>query len=495
MSAHVGTGTSTQDGWALPVVMMIIAFVTLLSIGGFALSSQALRESSVVQSESAAFQAANAGIDEAMARLPRGQTGTYTVEASQLGTGTTAVVNVNRMSAYTYRITSTGYAPGGFTERVMTEFTRLDLYDMNISAGSGGDMISTGAVKGNSSVYGPYYTGGSIDTGRFYNGPIYVAGNVTGGTFTNIDDAYYGTTPGELTGHVTNLHSGVPKMPPLPTLQDLMQGYLDLAKTQSVDNKMGDTSSAVAEATPTGQAGTYGYTSYATLKGLPAASYPYYKYVGMGGTPTTNGSPNAVTIDTSTGSFGKYPATPSASSTDYDDFAWDKTNKILYVNGTVFIDGDFTLDMEDLATRYIGNGTIVCSGRIHITADKFGPYSGMQPGIVDGATVANQNFPANQCLGFVSPTEIHLAGSNSNSTKTLSDAPEIAGAFYCPAVVRFDKNILVAGSVITNLMLNADPKGNNNVHFRNSPNLKDVAPESMPGRNDGLMGYTKWIRQ
>jgi hypothetical protein len=371
---------------------------------------------------------------------------------------------------------------------VMAEFTRFDLYDMNISAGGSGDMFSTGSVKGNSAVYGPYYTGAGIESGRFSYGPLFVAGDITGGQFSNIRDAYVGGSTGSLTA--TNLNTTVPKMPPLPVLDPTaMQGFLDLAKAQSIDNKIGDTTSPNTEVDSTRNPATYttvvsGRKSYATMMGWPVSSYPYYKYIG----PATGMS--SIGLGTTDVIINK--TTPSFGNPVSDDFAWDKANYLLYVNGTVFIDGDFEISGMD-KVEYKGNGAIVANGTVHITAKVFQPFGGLQTATVDGTSWDHQTFPNGWCLGFVSPTEIHLTGSSGNSDKARGDDPDIAGAFFCPAQIVFEKNILVAGSVITNMMVG--PGSGNNVHLRNSPNLKDVAPQSMPGRNDGLMGYTKWIRK
>jgi hypothetical protein len=498
MMKGIRATAAEETGWAMPIVVTMIALITVLTFGAYAVSSQALKESSFVQGESVAFQAANAGVDQAMAHLPGGQTGTYTISASQLGTGATAVVNIEKVSVFTYKLTSTGYAYGQNSEQISTEFSRFDLYGMNVSAGGSGDMWSTGAVKGNSAVYGPYYTGAGIATGRFYEGPLFVSGNITGGTFNGIGDAYYGGTLGGLTA--THLNSSVPKMPPLPSIDAVkMQGYVDVARAQSVDNVMGDWTTAIQEAQVTGVPGTYNTwpsarKSYATAMGWAAASYPYYKYIGpIGGMSALGAGTTNVVINSSTPSFGKFPSSPSIGATGYDDFAWDSAQKVLYVSGTVFIDGAFTVAMDKENVKYMGNGAIVANGPIHITAGTFGPMEGMVDGVVNGTTLAHQNFPANACVGFVSPTEIHLTGAPGNSDKSRSDDPDIAGAFYCPAQIRFEKNILVAGSMITNLMVG--PGNGNNVHIRTSPTLVDVAPQGMPARNEGLMGYSKWIRK
>jgi hypothetical protein len=468
-----------DDGWAVPIVAMIIAFITILSIGGFALSSQAVRESVVVRNESQAFQAANAGIDEVMARLPGGITGTYTIDASKLGTGTSAVINVVKSSPYSYRVTSTGYTTTGASEQIMTEFTRFDLYGMNVNAGNTGDMFSSGGFNPGSHIFGPLYTGNGITTGEFFEGPLFAGGNVTGGNYSGITNAYVGGTVG-----VSGLPAPgtFPRMPPLPTLDTArMQGYMEVAKTQSIDNKMGDTTSALNEGT-LNTPGTYPRTLY---KSWLKATYPHYKYYGpAAGISAVGAGATDVIIGATTAAFGNGPKDSST----YDDFAWDG-KETLTVNGTVFIDGDFEINMSSADVVYQGNGTIVTNGTVHLNVKSFGPSQHM----ADGPAGSHQNFPADKCVGFVSPTEIHLTSAGAAKDKLRAEDENIAGAFYCPAQIKLDGSFILAGSVITNSLVGPGPTYY--MQLRTAPNLKDVAPTSMPGRNDGLMGFTKWIRK
>jgi len=67
MNTELKHRRSSEDGIALITVIGVLAFVTILVISGFALSQQALMESTTAKSESQAFQAANAGLDAAVA--------------------------------------------------------------------------------------------------------------------------------------------------------------------------------------------------------------------------------------------------------------------------------------------------------------------------------------------------------------------------------------------------------------------------------------------
>jgi hypothetical protein len=404
---------------------------------------------------------------------------------------------VTEPTAFTYIVTSTGTARRASngqisSERVIAEFVRFDLYDMNLSAGSDGtDMFGSNGIRGNSEIFGPFYTGRGIDTSRFTGGPLFVGGNVTGGTFTGIATAYVAGTGGTTIGAAT-LVSSIPKMPALPAIGAAeLQAYVDLAKAESVDNLAGDTgsASAYAEAAVRGTPGTYNTVVTGRAGGYGGRNYPYYKYIGPTGALA---GATAVTINANleTGSFGKVPASPSGTSSQYDDFAWDAKQKVLYVNGTVFVDGPLTIEGRT-DVKYMGNGTIVANGPIRIVCNTFGPFDGLK---TDPDTGLNhQDFNSNRVLGFVSTTSIYLEDADGNPSKERDSDPGIVGAFYCKPGVQFANNLMVAGSVITDKMIG--PNSGNNVHIRNSPNLKEFAPQSLPGRKDGLMGFTRWIRK
>jgi hypothetical protein len=489
MGTSVGWNTARDDGWAVPIVAMIIAFITVLSIGGFALSSQAVRESVVVRGESQAFQAASAGMDEAMARLPGGVTGTYTIDASKLGTGTSAQVIVVGVPPFSYRVTSTGYAPGGATEQLMTEFTRFDLYGMNVNAGGGGNMFSSGSVGSGTDVYGPFYTGNAVTTGHFSEGPLFVGGNVTGGTYTGIANGYAGGTVG-VSPFATSVGS-FPKLPTLPAIDTArLEGYANIARQQSIDNKMGDSTTAITEGT-LNTPGTYPRTMFG---GWTKLTMPHYKYYGpASGISAQGAGTTAVTINSQT-SFGN----GAKDSNNYDDFAWDGAEYVLSVNGTVFIDGPFEINMPDKVIKYQGNGTIVANGPVHLHVKGFQPFRTMLSG--GSPSVSHQIFPddpapgvGKQIVGFVSPTEILLDCPAGQTTGSRATDEDFAGAFYCPAKIQFTGKFVLAGSIITNEMVG--PGTSNDIQLRTSPNLKDNVPRAMPGRNDGLVGFTKWIRK
>jgi hypothetical protein len=359
-------------------------------------------------------------------------------------------------------------------------------------------MFGTGGLGTGSGIFGPFYTGGNVTRGVFNGGPsagpLFVGGNITGGTYSNIANAYVGGTVG-----VSGLPAPgmFPKLPSLPAIDaPKLEGYWNMATQQSIDNKMGDSSTDFAEGTPNTPPGTYanpGTYPRTMYGGWTKTTMPHYKYYGPAAGPTQppGGGTTGVTIDANTASFGS----GAEGDTKWDDFAWNKATKTLHVNGTVFIDGPLTIANEGVV-MYKGNGTIVANGAIHLNVGGFQPFGGLKT----YGGLNHQIFPdetavgSKQIVGFVSPTEIHITCLNGQtSTTEIGTDENIAGAFYCPAKVEFTGKFVLAGSIITNNMVG--PGSTNNIQLRTSPNLREFVPKAMPGRNDGLVGFTKWIRK
>ena len=103
-----GSATS-DDGFALAVVLGMAAFLTVMALGGLYLAQQASHEAATVRSESQAFQSANAGIDMAVARLTAHgfQTADYpiTLTTAELSSGS-AQVNMTKVDDYEFRCVS-----------------------------------------------------------------------------------------------------------------------------------------------------------------------------------------------------------------------------------------------------------------------------------------------------------------------------------------------------------------------------------------------------
>jgi hypothetical protein len=216
-----------------------------------------------------------------------------------------------------------------------------------------------------------------------------------------------------------------------------------------------------------------------------------YKYIGpYPSTSAAGAGATNVTIDGSTPAFGKFnydPANTANNGVAFDDFAFDPTTSppTLYVNGTVFIDGDLNITIP---VQYVGNGALVCNGEIEV--NEFAPRSGMS---ADASGTPNQLFPTNEIVGLVSPIRISLHGGGGNDNKDYTTAPDTAAALFCSQTISLDNNLCFAGSIIAATI--EGPTIGTNPHIRPAPNLRDVLSESMPGRNTFLSTIAAWSRR
>jgi len=509
---------ANEDGFALFIVIGITSVLTILAIGGMYLAQQASHEAVTMKNESEAFQAANAGIDAAVARLTSHgfQDADYPVilSTAELGSGS-AVATMTAVDGYEYRCVSTGTALDGTVETVTVQLFYLNIYDMNIS--SQGNPTSGAALKGNSSIYGPFYAIGTMDLSSntsMEKGPLFIKnGNITLGGSGSVGSSTLpiivycdGTVPntGSKNWYVSKLNRTVP----LITLPLVDAAYLNtmygIAREESADNEMGAGTSPNKETRNSGfdsdpdntndpeytyWNGVAGGRTRITASGTNTSRR--YKYIGpYPRTSAVGAGATNVTIDGSTPAFGKFnynPANTTQAGVAFDDWAFNPSTSpaTLYVNGTVFIDGDLTITIP---IQYIGNGAIVCNGDISV--NNFAPVGGMS---ADASGTPNQNFPADKIVGLVSPTRISLHGGGGNSNKDYTTPPDTAAALFCSQTISLDNNLCFAGSIIAATI--EGPTSGTNPHIRPAPNLKDVLSESMPGRNTFLSTIAAWSRR
>lgn len=361
--------TEDDSGIALVVAIGAIALMFLLATAGFYASSQTLFESQLADRHDVAFQAASSGVMVALAdlRTKMGSSSlvaTYTggVAGSTASYAVTATLNAARTG---YDCVSAGVSRSGVREVVMavfgvtTQTSSRPLWGSEIFYFSGG--YPAGSINGGGDVAGavfilmppsapPFPTvdfGGAM---KLSGGPIYVQnGNFHGDSNGPLVVYSNGTATGknviskslDATGALVVTRVDQPSF---------LTTSLANAIRQSTDNVLGDTPTSVQEAT----APAYGPSSYGRTRYPGVVATGPYKVVG------TPNNPVGLTIGGSTGSFGY------VSGTLHDDFAYDKANKKLYVEGTVYINGNLTISQ---AITYEGNGTIVCTGAMNINAD------------------------------------------------------------------------------------------------------------------------------
>ncbi len=472
----MGKRMQRDDGFAMVAVMGVVALITVIAIGSYFLANQVLAESRRVTQESRAFQVAQSGLDRELATFSpaamvagayekEGSTpdGVYTIEVQQLG-------------GFEYRMTSTGTSQGR-VESVTQRFYYIDLWNMNIGAGDAAAMGGGRGWNGNASITGPLYIRGDLDwaaNGAYEEGPLFIRNgdlNVSGsgelGKASPIDLFLTGSITGQ-TGSVyyKSISSSVPDIK-LPWVDDeYMDEMLQNAVDESIDNYMGDADRGIVNDECTG-------SNPLTYAGVRAAgTSDYYKYVGdNSGRGSLDAGTHNLSIDSS--SFGRwddglgtwYPAGSGL----HDDFAFDVGTGTLYVEGTVFIDGD--LEIGPNVRRYVGNGTLVVNGTVYI-AGNLAPRDGLS---------------AEQCLGITAPSDVYLGKDGG-----FADAPAyMMGAIFCNGTC----GLYHTATSFEGSILGADIYGDKpNIYLHTNPILPTVVPESMPGAGGGIVFPGTWTR-
>jgi len=482
----------SDDGFVLFVVLGAIAVITAIAMGGFFLAQQSVAESRRVQTESKAFQVASSGLDRELATF---SVANFNGNSTYTRTGTTpdGQYNINVGSTgvpFMYTISALGRS-SNTSETVRQTFFYMDLWDVFIGAGTNGDFPnpfgSGGSLNGNCSLTGPFYVKGNVSMNsqlNLNNGPLFVRdgdlniwANVQMYSANNVYSVFM--TPG-YTASISHKGTATPKLYyncPEIDLPWVDAGYLDAALTvaqeQSSDNLMGRADRGLANAEV---ATANNPSSYSGTKATGASQY--YKVIGNG---TSHAALRGGTYNLTIGatSFGKYPGNGYAvGSAQHDDFAFDAATKTLYCEGTVFIDGDLTLN----ASKYVGNGTIVVNGDavLNPQSGELRPLTGTDGGI---------NLNGSNCLG------IAAAGA-------LTQNGTFEGVIFCNNTWTLSGNkVEFRGTVHANGIYPDHP----NQVITTEPGTVTWLPESMPGgptdprgagyAGTGIVMKGSWTRQ
>jgi len=482
-----------DDGVALLTVIGVIMVMTILAIMSYNLATSALRSTVINQSEATAFQIANAGIDTVYADLTAdSQTAVdrYSTEPTRtitVGEGT-CDITLEPVSGIEYQCSATGYAADGTHETVTVRFYYLNLWEMFIAAGEDQDSLGGGAVNGNATIDGPFFVRGDLGatgTTNFTRGPLFVTGdismtgNFTIGTETEPIDVFVGgtypsTAPENNNFHAKRVSNSVPNITAPPLDDSFMDAAVSRAKLESIDNLQGTpefTPSPNTEvASGTDDAATYptALDGAWTRAKAPGAS-TFYKYVGADSGRSAIGEGTTDLVIGGTGSWGSWENDGHGYVTgQWDDFAFDDVNNILYIEGTVFVDGNVTF-AEDV--KYRGNGALVVNGDVTVNGYLVPLHYDMSEGEV---------------LGLICGGDMYISGDGNWGPYN------VVAALYAKDSLNFTKaNSSVKGSIIS-------PQINfpsANFHLVSDPNLPTFLPWSMPGRDTPILVVGAWSRQ
>jgi len=469
-----------QEGFALIAVMGLAALVTVVAIGGFVLSQQVLHESSRVQNESKAFQVAQSGLDRELAGFTEANLvdGAFERSGSTSDGVYTVTVAALAGSEFEYVMTSAGTADGE-EESVSMRFFYLDLWNMNIGAGESAAMGGGRGWNGNASIDGPLYVRGDLEWSAnavYEGGPLFIRDgglDVSGsGELGKADPIKLYATDGIIDGANQvyldgPISSSVPDID-LPWIDEaFLDNALQTAMDESVDNFMGVPSRILGNTEATGA----NPATYPSLRALssPASTSEYYKYIGpSAGRSDLNDGSTFMEIDSV--SFGSWDGNGyPVGSGKHDDFAYDFGAGTLYVEGTVFIDGD--LHIGPSVHNYVGNGTLIVNGDIFIGAE-FGPRDGLA---------------AEQAIGLVAAGDI-VIGDNAHSGNVRA---HYTGAIFCNGTVElYHTATSYEGSILAANIYGDKP----DIHLTTNPVLPTVLPESMPGAGGGIVFPGTWTR-
>lgn len=246
-----------DEGFALALVMGAIVVITIIAVGAFELSQQTLQGSTVNSAMNKAYQAASTGLEQEVSLFsPSKYDSNYYPRSANLDGGDGYKVYVDSLGNSRYMMRSVGHS-GDMTETVLTTFQYLNLWDMNISGGTGG-VGSKNGFNGNSTIFGALYVAGPVDwgaNGRLYDGPIMLSdatwnpsGNGQVGTALNPVDLY-GVMPVSANYHVVQKSTNAPGLQ-IPTIsEEMMQKFQQEAVNTSNETSPTGVPNASAEAT------------------------------------------------------------------------------------------------------------------------------------------------------------------------------------------------------------------------------------------------------
>ena len=445
----------SDSGMALFVAMAAIALMFLLTTTAFYFASQTLFETKLADQHDAAFQAASSGVMVAFADL-RSRLGSLPAGGGPYeGTIATSTASYVAMATYSavraaYDCTSTGTSRDGTKEVVVASFSIVRSgpvplqWGFNVFYFAGG--YQAGSVNGGGVVSGalfilmpPVTPFPTVDFGgnmSLSGGPIYIQnGNFRGNSSAPLTVYTNETATGTNIRRMSLDQTGTLTVTRVDLASYLATSLVN-ASRQSTDNLLGDTTTAVTEATaPLFEASSYTRTRYAGV----APSGPY-KVVG------TPDSTTGLTITSSTNSFGY------VSGSTHDDFAYDPTNHTLYVEGTVYVYGNLTISQD---ITYEGNGMIVCTGVISMGAN-------VVPSTSDGL-----------------PDARHLlCGFSSGALTFTKNNTKCVGAFYAKGAVSLGVNQLtLIGSFVSEGGVSA---ANNSLTITAVPSIGNYSSPGLP---------------
>jgi hypothetical protein len=489
-----------EKGVTTIVVIGLFLVLTILAAGVLALAVQGLQ--AVIENKRyvKALNIAEAGLDRVLWDLQEEGIDSVLSEPEFSLTFDDGIAEVSITTegagAFQLKVISVGRltedsSPTTYVKAVEATLFSINIWDMNFAGGSQ-QAVQTGTsgITGNGTFIGPLFVRGSLPLGgnsAIYEGPIFIregqiivqSNSVTLGTSSDhIEYSYIDGDPpivdkqgneipqSEWEGrgiYIDQLYGNTPEID-LPTLNDTkLQTYRQKAEDESTDNTLSGT-------TQTASFVNENEILYPQVQNaFPGVGSGKYKVIDNDTENSSLGEGSFnVTLGAGTPSFGLVDVDGDSEITDdrpYWEFAWDTTNSTLYVNGTVFIDGDLSLGDGVSTINYMGRGTIVVNGDIILRSH-----------------LLASDFPQTSAIGLVAAgkLDIRIPTSFSDPSDPYGSDPDIQGAFFALGDVDFSNSAQYTktrGTIIGGRFIFENIKPILQV----DPDLPDKLPPSLPG--------------
>lgn len=503
-----------EGGVTTVVVVGVMLLITIFAIGGFWLAQANLHGSVRSKNSNRALHVADSGVERALWYLRvMGATGTlpttFTVTVEGQGTATVTASSAGEYGSY--EIVSVGSVVTSlgetFKRAIKVKAYSINIWNMMFSGFSQSIPAGGSGINGTTSVDGAFYVRGDVPLsgGSSLNtGPIFIkqgritfqgsadVGNETSPTVLAEDGVWdLRGQPDEITadeipyvkGGVTFNAKELRYDPPdisLPELEEL-DTYRQLAHNESFNDGVG----CEMESTP-------------GVQGYPDGDEAEYKVIDSNS--STNGDTD-LTIDENMASFGLVyrDASTTPVQKEFREFAWDRGEGRLYINGTVFVDGDLHLNGTHLNTHnllnnqvytqgvilYSGNGTLVVNGDVYLDSPLLPVPYNYDP----SAGNYDTELTTSTVIGVVTNGNIYITfgGRNANPSK---DKPYFSGAFFSSSRISFQRNnVSFVGSCVGGLL---DFGTASNIHLFTHSGLPNFLPPSLPGRDENIVTLTGW---
>jgi hypothetical protein len=464
-----------QKGLAMLSIIGIMMVLTIIGLGLSAVALNDLSLSARTLDRTKALHVAEAGIQRFLWQLEKQgnnpEPTNFTLETSE----GKALVEAERLTeSYLWEVTSLG-TTGSARRKIKVTVLNLSYWD-----------IFTGFGEEEEEEEGLPTRGNGLNGTASISGALYIYGNIQLSGNSLLEEGPIFIKEGSLVMQSASAQVGSPEQPvrlyiePKPGFPQIMNSQeepIDPFNPQPYDLHVASIKRMVPEMPNFEFESMSEYRAIAAMESTEIVEVTYpgivdpreYKVIDNDDSDNQSFS---LDISDNTQSFGLKNGTAQG------DFAWDKALRRLYIEGTVYVDGDVKIGDKNETIIYFGRGTIIANGEITIKGKLLPPNGeGGYPVLSEDNVLGLGGFEI----------EIETQSNNSNPDK---NNPDIAAALFAPESVEFEgNNISFVGNVITGVL---DFEEGANNHLFNHANLSSYVPPSLPGSGTYLALIANW---